>query len=124
MLHLHVVPDTSTKLVAPAAEVVIHAPPAEVHPTGSTGLWPGFILGPCSRVAPSSVSHLRNQPLLLANVFGSPDHDEGLDGDDMAPLEHHLASGSLSSPHPWHDSSHFEQELGWLHFATVGTSSI
>ncbi len=35
---LCVVPDTSSKLVAPAAEVVVHAPPMEVRPTGGTGL--------------------------------------------------------------------------------------
>ena len=33
-------------------------------------------------------------------IFGSPDHDIELGGEDMAPLEHHLASGLLSSPHP------------------------
>ncbi len=37
---LHMVPDTTSQSVAPAVEVVIHAPPTEVHPTGS--LWPAL----------------------------------------------------------------------------------
>ena len=71
--HLRVVYKTS-QLVAPVAEVVVHAPSTEMHPAG----------GQC---------HSYNQTCLLADVFGSPDHDLNLGGDDMAPLEHHLASG-------------------------------
>ncbi len=86
MSHLCVVPDTLTKSVAPAVEVVIYAPHAEVHPTSGTGLCLGVISGWHSRMAPSSVGHSRDQTLLPADVSGSPDHDEGLYSDDMAPL--------------------------------------
>ena len=53
--HLHVVPDTSSQLVAPAAEVLVHAPPAGVLPTGRSGFRPGVVSGPCSHVVPSTV---------------------------------------------------------------------
>ena len=100
VLQLRVVPDTSSWSVAPVAEVVVQAPPAEVHHTGSNGLWPGIISSPRSHVVPSSVGPLHEQVHLLVDVFGSPYNDMDLGGDDMAPLEHHLASGPLSSPHP------------------------
>ena len=85
--------------VAHAAEDVVHAPPMEVRPTGSTGLWLGVVLGPQSQVALSSVSRSCNQPYLPTNVFGSPDHDEDLADDALAPVELHLVCGSSSFPH-------------------------
>ncbi len=98
--HLCVVLDTSSQSVAPVVEAVVHAPPAGVCPTGGSGLRLGVVSGPCSHVLPLSVDRQCNQASLPADVFGSPDHDMDLGGDAMAPLEHHLASGPSSSPHP------------------------
>ncbi len=84
--------------VTPVAEVV-HAPPA-VHPTGGTSLQAAIVLGPHSHVVPSSVVCSRDLASLPADFFGSLDDDMDLGGDAMAPLEHHLASGPSSSPHP------------------------
>ena len=93
-----VVPDTSSKSVAPVVEVVVHA-----H------LWRCIHRQhwPCARssVVPSSVGRSRDQVPLPAGVYGSPDHDVDLGGDDMAPLEHQLASGPSLSPHPSLDVS-------------------
>ena len=97
--HLCVVPHTLAKSVAPVVEVIIHALPMKVHPTGGTGLWPGVVLSLCSQVALLSVDHLCDQPHLPADVFRSLDHDEDLGGDDLAPLEHCLVSRPSSSPH-------------------------
>ena len=36
--------------------------------------------------------------VLPADVFGALDHGKDLGGDDMAPLEHHLASGPSAHP--------------------------
>ena len=100
MSHLCVVPDTSSQLVAPAAEVVVHALPMEVHPTGGTGLQPGVVSCQHPHVLPSTVGHSRYWTLLPVDVFGLPDHDMDFGDDDMAPLELHLASGPSSSSQP------------------------
>ena len=62
------VPDTSSKSVAPAAEVVVPTSPAEVCPTSGTGLWRDVVSGPRSCVAPLSVDHSCNQARLPADV--------------------------------------------------------
>ena len=100
VLSLHIVPNTSSQSVTPTVEVVVHTPPVEVHPTGGTGLQPGIVLGLRFCVLPSSVGHPYDRALLPADAFGSPDLDMALSDDHMAPLEHHLASGPSSSPHP------------------------
>ena len=96
---LHVVPDTSSQSVAPAVEVVVHIPPMEVRSTGGNSLCLDIVLGVHPRVAPASVGGLCDHAHLSADVFRSPDHDMDLGSDNMAPLEHHLASGPLYSPH-------------------------
>ncbi len=94
---LNVFLETLTSLVAPAVEVE-HALPVEVHPTGSSSLWLGIVLDPRFHVAPSSVGHSCDQPLLPADVFGSPNCTEDLDINALAPLKHFLASGLSSGP--------------------------
>ena len=83
---------------------VVHALPTDVRPTGGSGLWPGVVLGPHFHVGSSSVGRSCNQPRRPADVFSSPDHDDKLVGDDMAPLEHCLLSRPLSSPYPLVDA--------------------
>ena len=76
-----------------------------MHPSGGTGIQPGIILGLHSDMVPSFVHHLRDEAHLPADVFRSLDHDMDSGGDDMAPLEHHLASWPSSSPHPSLDTT-------------------
>ncbi len=97
---LNIVPDTLVELVASAVEGVIQALPSGVHYTDGTCLQPCIVSGPCSHVAPWSVGCSHNLAHLPAKVFGSPDCDVDLGADDMAPMEHQLASWPSSSPHP------------------------
>ena len=76
-----------------------------MHPTGSTGLRPGIVSGRRFRVVPSFVVRSRDWAPLPADVFGSPNRDVELGDDDMAPLEHNLASRQSLSPHPSLDAT-------------------
>ena len=105
MSHLRIVPNTLSQSVTFVVEVIVHAQPTEVPPAGGTGLRQGVVSGLRSHVDLSSVGPSRNQVPLPADVFGSSDHDMDLGGDDLVPLEHHLASGHLSSPHPSLDTT-------------------
>ncbi len=99
--HLHVVPDTLTKSVTPAVEVVIHVLPVEV--VEAFLAFGQALFQAC--MAPLAVGHSCDQAHLPTDVFSSLDLDVDVGVADMAPLEYHLAYWPSLSPHPSLDAT-------------------